>query len=238
MKHMTYKVLVADDEDRTRKLIRIYLEKEHALIEEADNGEQALMKAMDTEYDLIIMDWLMPKLSGIEACHLLKSFKKTPIILLTAKSDDADRLLGFEAGADDYMCKPFSPRELILRIKAILKRTTPNRFWTQEPIFSDRIVFSNLIIEHHARRVLVEGAEISLTLKEYELLRYFSLHLGKICSRDMLLKDIWNYEAAGDHRTVDTHVMRLREKIQSISPAAASMIRTIRGFGYRMEETT
>ncbi|NQX66089.1 response regulator transcription factor [Paenibacillus alba] len=238
MTPLTNKVLIVDDEERTRKLIRMYLESEHALIDEADNGEQALMKALDCDYDLIIMDWLMPGLSGLEVCHTLRGFKQTPIIMITAKSDETDRILGFEAGVDDYICKPFSPKELILRIKAILKRTTPDKFWDKQPHFNDQLIFANLIIEQHARRVLVNGQELSLTSKEYELLRYFSIHIGKICTRDRLFKEIWKYEESGDHRTVDTHIKRLREKLHLYSPAAASMIRTVWGIGYRMEEAT
>ncbi|MEK3916238.1 response regulator transcription factor [Paenibacillus sp. FSL H7-0331] len=238
MTQLTYKVLIADDEERIRKLIRMYMELEQAIVEETDNGEQALMMAIDTDYDLIIMDWLMPGLSGLEVCQMLKSIKNTPIILLTARSDEADRILGFQAGADDYVCKPFSPRELLLRAKAILKRTIPEQFWIPAPIPSGQIVFTNLIIDHHARRVLVEGEEIYLTLKEYELLRYFSLHIGKICTRELLLMEIWNYEEYGDHRTVDTHVKRLRDKMHKVSPTAASMIRTVWGTGYRMDDIT
>ncbi|WP_240419438.1 response regulator transcription factor [Paenibacillus periandrae] len=238
MTQMTYKVLIADDEERIRKIIRMYMELEQAIVEETHNGEQALIMAIDTDYDLIIMDRLMSGLSGLEVCHMLKSIKNTPIILLTERSDEADRILGFQAGADDCVCKPFSPRELLLRAKAILKRTIPEQFWLPAPFPSGQIVFPNLVIDHHARRVLVEGEEIYLTLKEYELLRYFSLHVGKICTRELLLMEIWNYEENGDHRTVDTHVKRLRDKMHKVSPTAASMIRTVWGTGYRMDDIT
>lgn len=235
MTQLTYKILIADADERTRTLIRMYLETEHAIIDEIDNGEQTLMNALDCDYDLIIMEWELPGLSGLEVCQTLRNFKQTPVILITAKNDESDPILAFEAGVDDYISKPFSPREMLLRIKAILKRTLSNKFWDKQPQFNDQIIFPYLTIEQHARRVLVDGQEITLTLKEYELLRYFSLHIGKICTREMLLKELWNYEENRDQRTVDTHIKRLREKIYIYSPVAASMIRTIWGLGYRME---
>lgn len=231
-----YKLLIADDERRIRSLIRMYLERDGALIEEADNGEQAVMKATETHYDIIIMDWMMPGLNGLEACQIIKGIKKTPVIFLTGKNEETDRLLGFEAGVDDYLTKPFSPRELSLRVRAILKRSNPVIYWSDNPGISDQIVFKHLIIEHGSRRVIAKGKQISLTLKEYELLRYFSLHIGITFTREALLKEVWNYGAKGDSRTVDTHIKRIREKLQTASAEAASMIRTVWGIGYRMDE--
>lgn len=228
-------ILVVDDEERIRRLLRMYLEKEGYVIEEAEDGETALRKATESDFDLILLDLMLPGIDGIEVCTRLRQQKSTPVIMLTAKGEEANRVHGFEVGADDYVVKPFSPREIIYRVKAILRRSSVTAYLSKEVHISNNIVFPNLIIEHDAHRVTAGSHEVSLTPKEYELLHYLSVSPDKVFSREDLLKDVWNYEFFGDLRTVDTHVKRLREKLNKVSPEAASMITTVWGVGYKLE---
>jgi two-component system response regulator ResD len=228
-------ILVVDDEERIRRLLRMYLEKEGYVIEEAEDGESALRLATDRDYDLILLDVMLPGIDGIEVCSRLRQVKSTPVIMLTAKGEETNRVSGFEVGADDYVVKPFSPREVIYRVKAILRRSSATAFLSKEGASSNNIVFPNLIIEHDAHRVTAGGQEVALTPKEYELLHYLAVSPDKVFSREELLKDVWNYEFFGDLRTVDTHVKRLREKLNKVSPDAAGMITTVWGVGYKLE---
>lgn len=228
-------ILVVDDEERIRRLLKMYLEKESFVIEEADNGELALQKALDKNYDLIILDVMLPGMDGMEVCTRLRQIKATPVILLTAKGEESNRVHGFEAGADDYVVKPFSPREVIFRVKAILRRSSETAFLTKEVPQSNKIVAPHLTIEHDAHRVLAGGVEVSLTPKEYDLLYYLATNPDKVFTREDLLRDVWNYDFFGDLRTVDTHVKRLREKLNKVSADAAAMITTVWGVGYKLE---
>jgi len=229
------RILVVDDEERIRRLLKMYLEKEGYEIEEAEDGETALGLAMNRDYALILLDVMLPGIDGIEVCTRLRQVKATPIVMLTAKGEEMNRVQGFEVGADDYVVKPFSPREVIYRVKAILRRSSATAFLTKEMNTSNSIVFPHLIIEHDAHRVTAGGQEVSLTPKEYELLHYLAISPDKVFSREELLKDVWNYEFFGDLRTVDTHVKRLREKLNKVSAEAASMITTVWGVGYKLE---
>ncbi|TVY11575.1 response regulator transcription factor [Paenibacillus cremeus] len=235
MTEMKTTILVVDDEERIRRLLRMYLEKENYTIDEAEDGETALRKAMETDYDLILLDVMLPGIDGNEVCARLRQVKSTPIIMLTAKGEETNRVQGFESGADDYVVKPFSPREVIYRVKAILRRSSVTAYLSKEVNSSNNIVFPNLIIEHDAHRVTAGGQEVALTPKEYELLHYLAVSPDKVFSREELLKDVWNYEFFGDLRTVDTHVKRLREKLNKVSPDAAGMITTVWGVGYKLE---
>jgi two-component system response regulator ResD len=228
-------ILVVDDEERIRRLLRMYLEKEGFDIEEAEDGESALQKAVEHDYDLILLDLMLPGIDGLEVCARLRQQKATPIIMLTAKGEEANRVQGFEVGADDYVVKPFSPREVIYRVKAILRRSSATAYLSKDSGPGNNIVFPHLVIEHDAHRVTAGGQEVSLTPKEYELLHYLATSPDKVFSREELLKDVWNYEFFGDLRTVDTHVKRLREKLNKVSPEAASMITTVWGVGYKLE---
>jgi len=228
-------ILVVDDEERIRRLLRMYLEKEGYDIEEAQDGETALKLATDKDYDLILLDIMLPGMDGTEVCARLRQFKTTPVIMLTAKGEETNRVHGFEVGADDYVVKPFSPREVIYRVKAILRRSSATAFLSKDSNLSNNIVFPHLIIEHDAHRVTAGGQEVALTPKEYELLHYLAVSPDKVFSREELLKDVWNYEFFGDLRTVDTHVKRLREKLNKVSPEAAAMITTVWGVGYKLE---
>jgi two-component system response regulator ResD len=229
------RILVVDDEERIRRLLRMYLEKEGYVIQEAEDGEKALSLALDQDFDLILLDVMLPGMDGIEVCQRIRQVKATPILMLTAKGEEANRVQGFEVGADDYVVKPFSPREIIYRVKAILRRSSVTAYLSKDKVASNNIVFPHLVIEHDAHRVTAGGQEVSLTPKEYELLHYLASSPDKVFSRETLLKDVWNYEFFGDLRTVDTHVKRLREKLNKASPEAAAMITTVWGVGYKLE---
>jgi two-component system, OmpR family, response regulator ResD len=228
-------ILIVDDEERIRRLLRMYLEKEGYTIEEAEDGETALQLALEKDYDLILLDLMLPGIDGVEVCARLRQFKATPVIMLTAKGEEANRVQGFEVGTDDYVVKPFSPREVIYRVKAILRRSSATAYLSKDANSSNNIVFPHLVIEHDAHRVTAGGQEVALTPKEYELLHYLAISPDKVFSREELLKDVWNYEFFGDLRTVDTHVKRLREKLNKVSPDAAAMITTVWGVGYKLE---
>jgi len=229
------RILVVDDEERIRRLLRMYLEKEGYEIDEAASGEQALEMALNHNYALILLDLMLPVMDGLEVCQKLRQAKATPVIMLTAKGEEGSRVQGFESGADDYVVKPFSPREVIYRVKAIIRRSSATAFLSKADLAGNDIIFPHLMIEHDAHRVTADGQEVNLTPKEYELLHYLAVSPDKVFSREQLLKDVWNYEFFGDLRTVDTHVKRLREKLNKVSPEAAKMITTVWGVGYKLE---
>jgi len=232
---MTDRILVVDDEDRIRKLVKMYLEREGYETDEADNGQDALDKALNEDYDCILLDLMLPEIDGIEVCKRVRETKSTPIIMLTAKGEENNRVEGFEIGADDYIVKPFSPREVVLRVQALLRRTTNHSMVNQTNTAKDLIVFENLVIDNDAHRVLADQKEVNLTPKEYELLLYLAKSPDKVFDREQLLKEVWHYEFYGDLRTVDTHVKRLREKLNRVSEDAAQMIHTVWGVGYKFE---
>lgn len=229
------KILVVDDEERIRRLLKMYLERENFIIDEAEDGNEALTKALANDYDIILLDLMMPGKDGIEVCRELREKKATPIIMLTAKGEEVNRVQGFEAGTDDYIVKPFSPREVVLRVKALLRRASKTSYIQTEAAAKDIIVFSHLTIDHDAHRVLADGKEVALTPKEYELLYFLAKSPDKVFDREQLLKEVWHYEFFGDLRTVDTHVKRLREKLNKVSEQAAKMIVTVWGVGYKFE---
>jgi len=229
------RILVVDDEDRIRRLLKMYLEREEYMIDEADNGIDALEMALQTDYDLILLDIMMPGKDGLEVCKEIREKKSTPIILLTAKGQEMDRVHGFEVGTDDYIVKPFSPREVVLRVKALLRRSSDTNYIQTDAVSKDIIVFQYLTIDNDAHRVTAEGKEVSLTPKEYELLHFLAKNPDKVYAREQLLKEVWHYEFFGDLRTVDTHVKRLREKLNTVSEHAAKMIVTVWGVGYKFE---
>ncbi|WP_078391226.1 response regulator transcription factor [Shouchella patagoniensis] len=231
------KLLVVDDEDRIRRLLKMYLEREDYIIEEASDGSSALELALTEEYDLILLDVMMPGMDGIEMCQELRKTKATPVMMLTAKGEEANRVQGFEVGADDYIVKPFSPREVVLRVKALLRRASATKFLQTDTQTKDVLVFGPLTIDNDAHRVSVDNEEIGLTPKEYELLFYLAQSPDKVFSREQLLKDVWNYEFFGDLRTVDTHIKRLREKLNRVSPEVSAIISTVWGVGYKFEAT-
>ena len=235
MEEHNIRLLVVDDEDRIRRLLKMYLEREEYTIDEAANGEDALELALTNEYDLILLDLMMPGKDGIEVCKELREKKATPVIMLTAKGEEVNRVQGFEAGTDDYIVKPFSPREVVLRVKALLRRSSKTSYVQSETSSKDLVVFNHLTIDNDAHRVLADGEEVALTPKEYELLYFLAKTPDKVYDREQLLKEVWHYEFFGDLRTVDTHIKRLREKLNKVSEDAAKMIVTVWGVGYKFE---
>jgi two-component system, OmpR family, response regulator ResD len=231
------KILVVDDEERIRRLVRMYLERNAFDVEEAEDGLDALNKALENQYDLIVLDLMLPNMDGRDICASLRQQGiETPIIMLTASGDEMNRIHGFELGADDYVVKPFSPRELVMRVKALLKRSMQVVGEKETPqSMSSVLTFRGLTINMDSRRVICGGEEVSLTPKEYELLCYLAQRPEKVFSREELLRDVWNYQFYGDQRTVDTHIKRLREKLGKASEKAASMIVTVWGVGYKFE---
>ncbi|AMG96067.2 response regulator transcription factor [Staphylococcus simulans] len=232
---MMTKILVVDDEERIRRLLKLYLERESFDIEEARDGKEALDLALNHDYACILLDLMLPEIDGIEVANRLREYKETPIIMLTAKGEETNRVEGFESGADDYIVKPFSPREVVLRVKALLRRTLTATSDQNEPHARDLIEFKHLVIDNDAHRVLADGTQVNLTPKEYELLIFLAKTPNKVFDREQLLKDVWHYEFYGDLRTVDTHVKRLREKLNRVSKDAAQMIQTVWGVGYKFE---
>lgn len=228
-------ILVVDDEERIRRLLKMYLEREDFIIDEAENGKEALELALKNDYDLILLDIMMPEMDGIDVCQELRKEKNTPVIMLTAKGEESNRVQGFEVGADDYIVKPFSPREVVLRVKAILRRATASDYNQMDAQAKNILVFPHLTIDHDAHRVTANDQEVNLTPKEYELLCFLAKSPDKVFNREQLLKEVWQYEFFGDLRTVDTHVKRLREKLSSVSKEAAKMIVTVWGVGYKFE---
>ena len=220
------KILVVDDESRMRKLVRDFLVKSHYEVAEAADGEEALALFFEqNDFDLVILDVMMPKLDGWQVCREIRAYSKVPIIMLTAKSDERDELLGFELGVDEYISKPFSPKILVARVEAILRRTGQAA--------SEMIVEAGGIrLDKQAHSVTVEGKDIDLSYKEFELLAYFMENRGIALSREKILNSVWNYVYFGDARTIDTHVKKLRSKMG----AKGELIKTIWGMGYKFEE--
>jgi two-component system response regulator ResD len=230
------KVLVVDDEERIRRLVKMYLERSSFIVDEAEDGEEALKKALENEYHVIVLDLMLPKMDGRTVCADLRQHKNTPVIMLTAAGDEMNRIHGFELGADDYVVKPFSPRELVMRVKALVKRTQQSLSTvSQSPNLSQIMSFKGLTIQLESRKVIVDDHEVTLTPKEYELLCFLASRPEKVFSREELLRDVWNYQFYGDQRTVDTHIKRLREKLGHVSEEVAAMIVTVWGVGYKFE---
>jgi len=229
------KLLVVDDENRIRRLLKMYLEKADYEIDEAENGKKALQLALENDYDLILLDLMMPEMDGIEVAEELRKEKETPIMMLTAKGEELNRIQGFEVGADDYIVKPFSPREIVLRVSAILKRSQASGgSVSQSANVSDTLTLPHLEIDNDSRRVTADGKPVNLTPKEYDLLHYLMSSPDQIFGREQLLREVWKYEFFGDLRTVDTHVKRLREKLKKESQTASKMIETVWGLGYKL----
>lgn len=228
------KILVVDDERKIRDLVRLYLEKEGFMVGEAADGQKALDLYKDGQWDLIVLDLMMPGIDGWAVCKEVRKNSNVPIIMLTARDDEIDRVLGLELGADDYVVKPFSPRELVARVKAVLRRSQVAPF-SEQPAKAHILQFPGLSINPELRLVLVDGRAVSLTPKEYELLYQLARSPRRTFTREELLETIWGYDYMGDTRTVDTHVNRLRDKLLKASGNKSSYISTVWGVGYKFE---
>ena len=223
----SYHILAVDDEAMIRELIRKYAEFQGYTVDEAQDGMEAVEKCRKNDYDLIIMDVMMPFLDGFSAVREIRKTKDTPVIMLSARTEEFDRIHGFEAGVDDYVSKPFSPRELMLRVDAVLKRAKKTKKAEQNDVFT----YEGLTVDFSARRVLVDGKEVEMTPKEYDLFFYMVRNRGIALSREKLISDVWGYDFYGDDRTLDTHVKLLRRSLGEYSRC----IVTLRGVGYRFE---
>ena len=226
---MNAKILIAEDEPDVRALIGSNLRNAGFEVIQAEDGPSALTLARGDSPNLLVLDLMLPGMSGLEVCRVLKgdpATAKLPIIMLTAQADEIDRVVGLELGADDYMTKPFSPRELVLRVKSVLRRTaqsdTPDNF----------LVMGDVVVDRTRLLVTIGGKGVDFTATELKLLTMLIERRGRVQSRDVLLNEVWGYESAIDTRTVDTHIRRLREKLG----ASADFIETVRGFGYRIAE--
>lgn len=218
------KVLVVDDESRMRKLVRDFLIRQNYEIIEAENGEQAVdIFFEEKEISLIILDVMMPKMDGWQTCREIRQYSKVPIIMLTAKSDERDELQGFELGVDEYISKPFSPKILVARVNAILRRANA--------LEEEALEVGGIVLDQAAHEVKIDGVNIDLSIKEFELLTYFVKNQGVALSRERILNNVWNYDYFGDARTIDTHVKKLRSKMGK----KGDYIKTIWGMGYKFE---
>ncbi|MDY7214120.1 two-component system response regulator PhoP [Bacillus subtilis] len=235
---MNKKILVVDDEESIVTLLQYNLERSGYDVITASDGEEALKKAETEKPDLIVLDVMLPKLDGIEVCKQLRQQKLMfPILMLTAKDEEFDKVLGLELGADDYMTKPFSPREVNARVKAILRRSemaTPSSEMKNDEMEGQIVIGDLKILPDHYEAYFKES-QLELTPKEFELLLYLGRHKGRVLTRDLLLSAVWNYDFAGDTRIVDVHISHLRDKIEN-NTKKPIYIKTIRGLGYKLEE--
>lgn len=231
---MAEKILVVDDEESILTLLRFHLEKNGFEVITAANGKQALQLVIDEKPDLLILDLMLPEMDGIEVCKQLRQRGlNTPILMLTAKDEEVDKVLGLELGADDYMTKPFSPREVVARVKAILRRSSV-ALRTSQRQKEDVISIGEVEIYPENYEVLFQKKPLDLTPKEFELLLYLAKNKGRVLTRDQLLSAVWDYDFAGDTRIVDVHISHLREKIEQNTKKPV-YIKTIRGLGYKLE---
>ena len=222
-----YKILVVDDEENIRRLIKKYAEFEGHTVDEAKDGMEAIKMTRDGEYDLLVVDIMMPELDGFSACREIRKFSSVPIIVLSARGEEYDKINGFEIGVDDYVVKPFSPKELMLRIEAIMKRAGRS-----DAPSSEVIVAGGIRADVTARIVYVDGERTALTPKEYDLLFYLMKNKNVALTREKLITEVWGWDYYGDDRTLDTHVKLLRHALGEWS----RMIVTVRGVGYRFDE--
>ena len=222
------KILVVDDEFRIRQIIRKYAEFEGFTVEEAVDGMQAIEICRREQFDLIIMDVMMPELDGFSACREIRKFSQTPIIMLSARGEEYDKIHGFELGSDDYVVKPFSPKELMMRVNAVIKRSSgSSQGETKKDVFS----YEGLEVDFSARIVTIDGKRIEMTPKEYDLFFFMVKNKGLALTREKLISEVWGYDFFGDERTLDTHIKLLRKSLGDYSKC----IVTLRGVGYRFE---
>ena len=230
----TQTVLLADDDAKIRELLELYLTKEGFAVVHASDGAEAILKAQQLKPDLIVLDIMMPVMDGMEVCRQVRKFSRVPVIMLTARLEDEDRIQGLELGADDYVSKPFNPRELVARVKAVLRRVPGKE---EEQAGSDLIKFPNLMINRQEYVATSSGTSVQLTAKEMDLLWHMASHPGRVFSREQLLESIWGYEYFGDTRTVDNHIKRIRQKL-GVKDDSLWDIKTVWGVGYKFEVHT
>lgn len=226
------RILIADDEEGIRDMVKEYVSLDGFTVDEAADGEEALAMLANNNYDLLLLDVMMPKLNGWKVLSALRETSNIPVIMLTARGEEYDKLFGFELGADDYMIKPFSPKELLARMKAIIRRADTEK--TESSADKKIDTFGGLKIEYFSRNVYVDGELVSLTPKEFELLSFFAHNEHFVFTREQLLSKVWGYDFYGDERTVDTHIKMLRDSLKNYR----SYIVTVWGTGYKFETGT
>lgn len=229
---MTERVLVVDDERPIADILKFSLEREGFDVDVAYDGQEAITKARDSAFNLVILDIMLPKMDGFTVCREIRAFSSVPILMLTAKETEVDKVLGLELGADDYVTKPFSPRELLARVRAILRRFRTVEGLAAQSSNQDQVLRAgHLQLNLTSYEVTKNGSGLELTPREFELVRYLLTHAGQVFSREALLEEVWGYDYFGDVRTVDVTVRRLREKIED-NPAQPEFLKTRRGIGY------
>lgn len=222
------RILIIEDEERIREMIREYLENEGYVITEAGDGEDGMKRFKNAEYDMLLLDVMLPKVDGWTVCREIRRTSTVPILMLTARGEEYDRLFGFELGVDDYIVKPFSPKELVARMKAVLRRSGSNM---ENSSAAGVFEYKSLMVNINSRKVTIEGRNIEMTPKEFELLSFFVKNRDRVFTREQLLDKVWGYEFGGDYRTVDTHVKMLRESLGEYR----SLLVTVWGVGYKFE---
>jgi len=225
------RILVVDDEPLVAEVVERYLVREGYLVSSAADGETALERACSERPDLVVLDLMLPRIDGLEVCRQLRAESTVPILMLTARSEETDKIVGLGIGADDYLTKPFSPRELVARVKALLRRSS---YAQRPPGENDVIRIGALRIQPAARKLEVSGREVQLTAKEFDLLTFLARHPGQVFTREQLLDQVWDYHFFGDTGTVTVHVRRLREKIEP-DPMRPRYVKTVWGVGYKLE---
>lgn len=228
---MAETILVVDDEQRIIELAQMYLEQEGFQVISENEGTQALKTILDGKAGLVVLDLMLPGMDGWEICRRVRASSDVPIIMLTARNDDIDKIVGLELGADDYLTKPFNPRELVARVKAILRRSDRKAPEKEEVTQTSVLTLHNLTIDPERRSVQIEGRNIELRMKEFDLLLLLARHPGRVFTREKLLEIVWGYDFAGETRTVDVHIAHLRHKLDGMRPS----IDTVWGVGYKLE---
>ena len=224
-----YNILIVDDEQMIREIIKKYAVFEGHTVTEAADGMQAIEICKKEKFDIIIMDVMMPELDGFSACKEIRKFCQTPVIMLSARGEEYDRIHGFEIGVDDYVVKPFSPKELMMRVSAIIKRSKPKE---TEVTAKNEVKIQGIVVDFDGRMVTIDGKLVNMTPKEYDLFFYMVKNRGIALTREMLISNVWGYDYYGDDRTLDTHIKLLRKSLGKY----ADLIVTLRGVGYRFEE--
>lgn len=228
---MSHKILIVEDDPNLLETLKYNLQRENYEVVTATDGEQGLEIALDSSPDLVILDIMLPKINGFEICRILRRKSTVPILMLTARTDETDKVVGLELGADDYVTKPFSLKELLARVRAMLRRAQA----TEVPIFAEKpLKIGDLEIDIERHRISLRGSSLELTPKEFDLLAFLARNRGLVFSREKLLEKVWGYEYAGDSRTVDVHIRWLRQKIEA-DPSNPRHLITVRGAGYKLE---
>lgn len=232
------RILFMENEERIRNLVKTHIEGEGFILDDVQNSEDGIRMAIKTNYDVVLLDMMISKKNGLEVCKAIRKVKATPIIIISSIKEESTRIKSFELGVDDYILKPFSPRELILRIKALIRRSNTTKNLLVKTQKKDSILYNDLLINLQSQSISIKNNKVNLTPKEYQLLLFLASSPDKLFSREELLKSVWKYDYFGDARTVDTHIKRIRKKVNKFSNSTSSMIVTVWGFGYKFQPPT